>query len=302
MATASRADVPHTMTGVIYGVITVLIWAAFPIFTKISLDQSLTPVDVSSVRYLTAGALLLPFLLRKGLQGLPPLALLVIVCGAGAPYLITASYGLKLSSASHFGLVTPSCMLLFTTLGSIWLQGERLTANRFLGIGLVLSGLLLVALDSLTSSEASLEGDLLFVLAGFLWASYTLALRQWSIEPLHATALVSACSMMLCLPLMLLGSGSQLASMPWHLLGLHALYQGAFSAIIALVFYSKAVGLLGPSKGAVFGALVPGMALMLAVLFLDEPATYYQYLGVVIIFLGVMVTLEMLKFIKSPST
>ncbi len=285
------------MAGVAYGVATVLIWAAFPILTKISVEQALTPNDISTLRYGTAGLLLLPILLRKGFQGLPPLALMVLVFGAGLPYLLAVTHGLTLSSASHFGLVTPSTMLLCTALGGWILHREPLSLNRLIGIAFVIIGLSLVAVDGLLSETASLEGDLLFMLGGFLWACYTLALRQWSIEPLHATAIVSSLSMPLCIPLMLLSNDSQLGQATTEDILVQMGYQGILSAILALIFYSRAVGILGPGRGSIFGALVPGVAMLLAVVFLDESASIYQLAGVAVIFTGVMVTLE---FIKPP--
>ena len=294
------------LAGIGYGIATVLIWAAFPILTKISVEQSLTPNDISLMRYGTAGLILLPFLWKKGFQGLPISALLVLVCGAGLPYLLAVTYGLTLSSASHFGLVTPSSMLLCTALGGWLIQKDPLPLNRLLGIVCVILGLGFVAIDGLVSEEASLTGDLLFVLGGALWASYTLALRQWSIEPLHATALVSSLSMLLCVPLFYLAGDSNLSTASTQQIGIQVFYQGVLSAILALVFYSRAVGILGPGKGSIFGALVPGVAMLLAVIFLDESVSAYQLAGVGIIFIGVMVTLEfinplaMIKRLRRP--
>ncbi len=285
----------HYLAGIGYGVATVLIWAAFPILTKISVQQSLTPNDISLMRYGTAGLILLPFLFKKGLQGLPISALVVLVCGAGLPYLLAVTYGLTLSSASHFGLATPSSMLLCTALGGWLIQKDPLPLNRILGIACVIVGLGFVAIDGLVSEQASLAGDLLFVLGGALWASYTLALRQWSIEPMHATALVSSLSMLLCIPLFYLVGDTNLSAASTEQIAIQVFYQGVLSAILALVFYSRAVGILGPGKGSIFGALVPGVAMLLAVLFLDETASSYQLAGVGIIFVGVMVTLEFIN-------
>lgn len=285
----------RSLVGLAYGIATVIIWAAFPILTTISLAQSFTPNDVSILRFGTAGLVLLPIVIHKGLQSLPPMALLTIVCGAGLPYLLAVTYGLQWSSASHFGLITPSCMLLFTNIGSRLIHKEQISANRLLGIALVIGGLTLVGIDGFASQQSTWRGDLMFVLGGCLWGSYTLSLRHWAIEPLHATALVSCISMLLGIPVVMLFGESHLTTAPIADISIHLIYQGILSAILALVFYSRAVGLLGPSKGSVFGALVPGAALTLAVVFLDEPASVYQLAGVAVIFTGVMVTLEFIN-------
>lgn len=278
-----------------------MIWAAFPIFTKIGYEDVLTAVDVSILRYVTAGLIMLPVLLHRGFKGIPPLGLLIIVFGAGVPYLMSVNIGLQLSSAGHFALITPSTMLLCSTLGGCLLFKETFSPMRLLGIVMVLCGLILVGIDSLHTEVSSWQGDALFVLGGFLWSCYTLSLRQWQIEPLHATAVVGTLSMFLCVPLYFffndspfLGA-SQLFTASWQTLATQAVYQGIFSSILALIFYSQAVSLLGPGKGALFGAIVPGVSLLLAIGILGEPATLLQYSGVVVIFTGVMVTLELFK-------
>lgn len=285
----------HPLKGVFFGIITVLIWAAFPIVTKISFEDALTPTDVNILRYTTAGIFMLPFLLRRGFSGIPPIGLLIIVCGAGVPYLMTVSQGLQYSSAGHFALITPSTMLLCSTLGGCLIFKEPFGPMRMTGMVMILCGLVLVGVDSLHTEVSSWQGDMLFILGGFLWSCFTLSLRQWHIEPLHATAVVACLSMLLCIPLYLLDSESQLLSVSWQTLALQGIYQGLFSAILALVFYSHTVSLLGPGKGAIFGAIVPGISLLLAIGILGEPATLLQYAGVLVIFIGVIVTLELIK-------
>lgn len=291
----------NPIRGVVFGLITVLIWAAFPIVTKISYEDALTAADLSILRYTTAGLIMLPVLLRRGFAGIPPLGLLIIVGGAGLPYMMAVNTGLQLSSAGHFALITPSTMLLCSTVGAGLLYRETFSPMRLLGLGMVLCGLILVGIDSLHTDVASWQGDPLFVLGGFFWACFTLALRQWQIEALHATAVVATLSMLLCVPLLILDTGSpwlgdsRLLSAPWPTLAAQAVYHGVFSSILALIFYSRAVALLGPGKGAIFGAIVPGVSLLLAIAIIDEPATLLQYAGVVSIFAGVMVTLELFK-------
>ncbi len=66
------------------------------------------------------------------------------------------------------------------------------------------------------------------------------------------------------------------------------LFQGLFSALLALLFYTRAVQILGASRGAVFGALVPCCALLLAFLLLREIPTRFQWIGVVMVTAGMV--------------
>jgi drug/metabolite transporter (DMT)-like permease len=121
---------------------------------------------------------------------------LVLAIGAGAPYSLLATSGLTFAPSAHFGIIAPSSMLVFVTLGSfLWLR-ESLKVSRVVGILLILSGVVFVAGQSLggISSDAApdiafdiafdiapdiMTGDLMFVGCGLLWASYTLLAKHW---------------------------------------------------------------------------------------------------------------------------
>ena len=62
------------------------------------------------------------------------------------------------------------------------------------------------------------------------------------------------------------------------------LFQGLFSALLALLFYTRAVQILGASRGA----LVPCCALLLAFLVLGEIPTRFQWIGVVMATAGMV--------------
>ena len=65
--------------GAFYGLTAVSIWAAFIVVSRLGVRTSLTPWDVAAIRFGTAGLLLLPYLMKRGLAldrlgwiGLPP--------------------------------------------------------------------------------------------------------------------------------------------------------------------------------------------------------------------------------------
>lgn len=62
---------------------------------------------------------------------------------------------------------------------------------------------------------------------------------------------------------------------------------------IALLLYSKAVAVLGAAKGAIFGALVPTFALLLAIPIPNEIPTMFRLLGLVLVTLGMLLALEL---------
>ena len=79
--------------------------------------------------------------------------------------------------------------------------------------------------------------------------------------------------------------------MPLQLLLPHIVYQGFFVSILALYLYSQAVLLLGPAVGSLFAALVPGLATVIAALFLHEQPALATIAGLLLVTLGMGVAL-----------
>jgi drug/metabolite transporter (DMT)-like permease len=116
-------------------VLAALIWGGFPAITKLSMaSHALSAWDVTALRFATAGLILLPTLLKNGLGALRFTRALLLSCGAGAPYVLLTAGGLAFAPAGHMGVITPSCMLLFSTLGSWLLMGDKPAATRVAGV------------------------------------------------------------------------------------------------------------------------------------------------------------------------
>jgi drug/metabolite transporter (DMT)-like permease len=282
-----------SLAGAAYGVLASLIWAGFPAITKLSMaSNTLNAWDVTVLRFGTAGLILLPIFMRTRLGSLRWPRALLLACGAGAPYVLLTAGGLAFAPAGHMGVITPSCMLLFSTIGSWWLLGDRPEAGRVGGVLTIFAGLLMLGWDGLANhGERTWLGDLMFVLGGLFWASYTIGSRAWSVAPFHATVVVSVLSMIAYVPIYSVLGASQLAAAPWSEILVQAVFQGVLSAIVALLLYTRAVALLGAARGAVFAALVPSFSLLVAIPVLHELPTHLQLLGVALVTLGMVLVL-----------
>jgi drug/metabolite transporter (DMT)-like permease len=284
---------PSAATGAAYGILASLIWAGFPAITKLSIaSNALTAWDVTALRFVTAGIILLPIFFRRGLGGLRlPIALL-LACGAGAPYVLLTVGGLAFAPAGHMGVITPSCMLLCSTVGSWLILGDKPTPGRIAGVLTIFSGLLTLGWDGLTNHGGSTWiGDAMFVLGGVFWATYTISSRVWSVEPFHATVIVAVLSMLAYVPGYAALADSRLAAAPWSEILIQVVFQGALSAIVALLLYTRSVAILGAARGAVFAALVPSFSLLVAIPILHELPTQLQTIGVVLVTTGMVLAL-----------
>lgn len=282
--------------GILFGITAAIIWAMFPVATRLSIDQSLTTWDIIALRFMVAGPLLLPILIRYKFINISPLGIMLLVCGAGAPYLIVVIAGITYTPASHFGVIVPSCMLVFSAFGSWYFLREKISFLRLLGIIVIITGIITISWEGLVGSGDKVWiGDLLFILGGLLWASYTIASQYWKTQPLHAISIVSVVSMFIYLPPYFIFMEPKIFSAPLTEVLLQAFYQGVLAVLVALLFYTRAIEILGASRGSVFAALVPGLALIFAYPVLNETPSLLQIFGVLIVSLGMILALGLMK-------
>jgi drug/metabolite transporter (DMT)-like permease len=112
-------------------------------------------------------------------------------------------------------------------------------------------------------------------------------MRQARLDPLHAAALVSTGSLVIYLPLYLALYGTRLAQMPLADFTIQAVFQGIVVTIVSLLLYGRAVAILGASRGAAFGALVPALSALFAIPLLGEWPSKTDWLGIALISAGV---------------
>jgi drug/metabolite transporter (DMT)-like permease len=291
------SGVQSPLLGASYGALAAFIWGGFPAITKVSMGaEALTAWDVTALRFGVAGLLLLPLFRRLGLGRLRLGSALLLACGAGAPYVLLTAGGLEFAPAGHMGVITPSCMLLFSTLGSWLILGDRPQTTRIVGVLTIFAGILMLGWDGLTNhGELTWLGDAMFMLGGLFWASYTIGSRVWKVDPLHATSVVAVLSMLLYLPPYAMLADPRIGTAPWREIAIQAVFQGLLSAIVALLLYTRAVALLGAARGAVFAALVPSFSLLIAIPVLHELPTPLQAFGVALVTSGMVCALGLLK-------
>ncbi|MHA1565373.1 MAG: DMT family transporter [Alphaproteobacteria bacterium] len=284
--------------GIAFGFAGALIWGTWPALSRLAIQQTLTPLDIVALRFAIAGPLLLPLIWRRGLSNIGWRGALLLTFGAGAPYVVMVIWGLQFAPASHFGIIGPSAMLTFSTLGGWLILGDKPSRARVMGLAIILGGVALIGWQVLAGSGAGDRvwiGDGLFVVGGFLWAGYTVGGRYLKVDPLHATAVVAVFSMVIYLPLYAVFVGPLIFAAPLSELLFQGIYQGVFVSILALLFYTRAVAILGAGQGAVFGALIPGLTVLWAFPLLGEIPTWRELAGVVAASGGMVLALGLFR-------
>ncbi len=289
-ATPSRFS-GNTIRGLAWGLFAISIWVSWMLATRWGVRSSLSFWDLTALRFASAGLILLPVALRRGLSpqraGSWPVWA-AMIAGAGFVYQLFAASAFLFAPISHGSVMLPGTMPLFVALLSVLLLGEKIAPSRRWGYLLIPLGVICLASAGFAHGEGGeWRGQLLFMFSAFLWASYTIAMRRSGLSPLDAAAQVCVWSAIIYLPFYAWFAGDGLARAGWGEIAFQVLIQGVLSSVVSLVAYNRALQLLGASRGAALASLVPVLATLFAIPLLGEWPAPLDWLGVAVISTGV---------------
>lgn len=298
----------------IAALITISIWTSFIVVARASASHHLLPLDILAARVIGAGVLVLPYMAwlraRRGDQtqadgqalafwGWSPLpwgTTLAVGVLAGFLYSALAYTGFFFAPATHASVLLPGALPFWTTLLSVlWLK-EKLPTQRWLGLGLILSGGVLVGSRSLSWGDDSNPiwiGHLFFLGASLTWSVYGVVVRRYQLKAMEATAALTVTAVFIYLPAYalavgLLGVPSHLASAPWVELVFQSVYQGWGTLVIAGITFNTMVKHYGPVRTTMMTALVPGLSALSAVMWLGEAMTPVLLSGLGLVTTGIL--------------
>jgi drug/metabolite transporter (DMT)-like permease len=277
----------RTLAGVLFALVTVVIWAVWIVTTRQAVGEHLPVAWLGIFRFAVPAIVLLPFWWRGGLwpRGVDKRLLALMVLGAGAPFFLIVSTGMAFAPAASIGVLLGGTMPFFVALIAGLIYRERFNPARLAGFAAILAALFLIGGRPLLAGEGA--GQLLIPLAAFLWAIYTHAVKRSGMKAVAAAGIIGAWSTLLLLPFAIVeGATAIVAAGPAMIAG-QILSQGILSGVVALIAYGAAVARLGASRAAVFTALPPALAAMLAIPVLGEIPSPVMWVGVVLAVGGV---------------
>ncbi|WFU18195.1 DMT family transporter [Bradyrhizobium sp. CB3481] len=288
---ADRRTSANYLRGALYGLAAVSIWSGWIVVARLGLQTNLTPWDIAALRFGVAGLLLLPIVLRRGLalERLGFIGLIAIVLGGGAPVLL-ANTGLLFAPAAHAGALFPGVMPLAVAVLAAAVLHEPFTIVKKVGFALIVVGVIGITwrmVGPIDPQQAT--GHVLFLASAFAWACYTVAMRRARLDGLHAASIAAVGALILYVPAYFVAEGASLGRASLGDVALQAFVQGVLTAIVSLVFYGRAVSLLGASSGAAFAALSPAMTAVMAIPVLGEWPATLDWIAIAAISAGVYV-------------
>ena len=285
--------------GWVWIVAMVFIWTGFHLSGRLGAELTLTPYDLTTLRFCGAGLLFLPWLVRHGLGGISFWQALLLAMAAGPGFSVFAFGGYHFAPAAHGATILAGALPLFTAPFAWWLAGERMSTARVVSITMIFAGVLFLLIDATTEgSPNEWVGDILFFVGAASWSLFGVLARKWNVAPMRSAAIVAVFTFATFTPFHLLFLPSALLIAPWQEITAQWVFQGGIMFIGSTFGYPRAVAALGASTTATSVALVPASVTVLAWVWLGEVAGAITIGGVTLVIMGTIAST--LKFRRRP--
>jgi drug/metabolite transporter (DMT)-like permease len=275
----------------VFPLLAVLIWTGNTLVTKLA-SAVIEPAAITLYRWLLAGLVLTPFLLRAVWRQRAivvahwnKLAFLGLL-GMGM-YQGLAYEAAKTTSAINMGVVVALMPLLSALLASFF-AGEALTVSRIGGAGLSLAGLVFLSTRGHPGEllhGATHGGDALMLIAVASNALYGVLLKRWAV-PLSTWQQLYVqigFGVLLLLPFWWLAPASPITAQNLPLI----LYAGIPASIGSPFFWMTGIKRIGPSRASLFMNLLPIFVALAAFTLLGEQLHDYHAVGGLLALAGV---------------
>lgn len=292
-----------------YCIITILFFSTIEVVGKL-IGKGISPYAITAWRFLIGGFIMLPFAIREmrvnrvqiGAKGYLGFAIAGIlnVCISMLCLQFSIFYG-----KANLAALIVSSNPLFVTIFAATLIKERISRLQIIGIGIGLSGLLLILLGE---NEAIMNSSNLAMAVVFgLIASTTFAFSTVYSKKLimQFGNLVTLCFAFFFGSATLFGY-SVLTHQPLIFTPnlrniVLLLYLGIFVSGIAYIMYFKAIKIIGAAKASIYFFLKPAIACTLAWLIQGETLKAGQIVGIILIMMSLSRAYIMKLFIKAPT-
>ena len=282
--------------GHLAALLTIVIWGTTFISTKVLLVD-FQPVEILFIRFMMGFLALLAVCPRR-LQGVTRrqegLFALAGLCGVCLYYLLE-NIALTYTMASNVGVIISVSPCFTALLTHFLMRGEeRLRPTFFAGFAVAMAGICLISFNG-SALELDLRGDLLALLAAFVWACYALLSRKISALG-HPTVLTTRRTFFYGLAFMLpalMVSGVRLEltrlTAPVNLGNL--LFLGLIASLLCYAVWNKVTERIGALVTANYIYLNPLVTCIASYLVLDERLTVSMMVGGIAILTGLYIVI-----------
>src|SRR6478609_7195316 len=166
------------LTAYIAATVVVCIWSGWITLSRMGVHTSLTPYDITFLRFTTAAVLTIPFSLRYNWREVKWGQVVIVAFGCGFPYTMFSFFGLKTIKAASAGVLVNGMLPVIGVLFALFWFKEKLSWRKYLAVFILLAANILIA--NLTDiTMANLPGILFMLAAAFIFSTYMAGLKRW---------------------------------------------------------------------------------------------------------------------------
>lgn len=275
--------------------ITILIWGTTFISTKILLTD-FEPIEILFFRFFIGFLALIivyPHKLKGTTKRQEILFILAGLCGVCLYYLLE-NIALTYTFASNVGVIISVAPFFTAILTHCFFKNEeKFRVNFIIGFVIAMSGICLISLNG-SRLQLNPRGDILSILAAFVWACYSVLTRKISSFGYHTiqtTRRIFGYGIFFMIPALFV--------FPFHLelqrfentaYLLHILFLGLGASALCFVTWNFAVKVLGAVKTSLYIYMVPVITVITSMVVLGEKITGMSVLGTLLTLVGLIVS------------
>lgn len=276
--------------GQLYALLTICIWATTFVSTKVLLND-FKPIEILLLRFLIGFVALIIIYPKR----LPPTTKYqeFYFIGAGCTgicfYYLLENIALTYTSASNVGVLVSVAPFFTGLLSKLFFREEKMTFNFILGFIIALVGISLISFNG-TKVEVHAIGDLLALIAAFLWAIYSLLIKKISTfgyPTIATTRRIFFYGLLIMIPSLFLFNfqfNIDTILRPINLFNI--LYLGLGASALCFITWNLSVKILGPLKTSAYIYLVPILTMITSNFILHEEITLYALIGMLLTLFG----------------
>jgi len=291
----------NELDGHFFAIVTILIWGTTFISTKVLL-KSFSPIEILFLRF-SIGLLVLLFIyphrfvVKSRKQELYFAA--AGLCGITFYYLLE-NIALTYTFASNVGVIVSVAPCFTAILAHLFLRGEKLRPQFFMGFIVALTGIFLISFEGSSALKLNPLGDILAVLAAVVWSAYSILTRKISefgystVQTTRRTFLYGLVFMIPALFIFGFHPNINLLVKPVNLFNI--LFLGLGASALCFVTWNLAVRRLGAVKTSVYIYMVPVITVVTSVLILHEQLTHIAVIGILLTLSGLFISENRISF------
>ena len=277
-----------------------LFWGFSFVWTDIALKAHVAPITLVSMRMVIATVLLGAYAKSTGNLQKVQFKHLKYFLGLALCepflYFLCETYGQTMVSPTVTSVIVAT-IPLFTPIVGVVILKEQISISTIIGIVVSMIGVLAVVFSGGNEISGQLTGAVLVFGAVITALGYAVFVK-YLIHRYNATTLVfyqNFIGLIYFIPCFFIIDFSHLGEMRFTFNAIASIVQlSVFASVIAFIFYSRSVKVLGVTKAGVFCYMIPVLTALFAFFMVGERLSIVQWLGMAIVILGLFIS-QMVK-------